>query len=579
MLRVALAQLNLIVGDISGNIGRILDAIERADADGAQILALPELAIPGYPPEDLVQKGAFLRANRAALDRVAAATDDLVVIVGFVEPDGGRLFNSAAVCQRGEIVAIYRKQLLPNYGVFDEQRYFTSGTDHYLFDSGSAVIGVCICEDAWRSDGPLVSQGDLGAQTVININASPFHKNKLEERERMLCERARRARSSIAYVNMVGGQDELIFDGGSLIIDASGEVVTRFPQFQEHVATVDLPLGESRDLHTSASVVRVPLEVRPPRPATTPNVMVEPMSDAAEVYEALKISLRDYLGKNGFSKVVIGMSGGIDSTLTATIAVDALGPDAVLGVTMPSGFSSSHSVSDSEKLAANLEMELLTIPIAEPYETYLAGLEKVFGPHEMGLAEENLQARIRGTLLMTVSNRYGHLVIATGNKSEMACGYSTLYGDMAGGFALLKDVFKTEVYALARYRNTLSPVIPEGVLTKPPSAELRPGQQDSDSLPSYDVLDPILEAYIEEDADAAEIVSRGFERDVVQKVLALVDRAEYKRRQAPAGPKVTTKAFGRDRRLPITNKWRDLADASLPERVVGVGEPDEGAGP
>ena len=568
MLKVALAQLNFIVGDIYGNTARVLDSMRRAEDAGAQILALPELAITGYPPEDLVLKRSFIKGARSAIEEVAAASGDLMVVAGFVESDGERLYNSAAICHRGDLAAVYRKQLLPNYGVFDEQRYFTSGDHHYLFDTGAGIVGVCVCEDAWKPDGPLVSQGDRGAQTVININASPFHKNKLEEREGMLCERARRAHSSIAYVNMIGGQDELIFDGGSLVIDSEGRVRARFPQFEEHFAVVDLPLGEAKELHASAAVTRVPLELRE-SDASVSTPMADPMSDAAEVYEALKLSLADYLRKNGFTKVVIGMSGGIDSTLTAAIACDAIGPENVLGITMPSSFSTSHSVSDSEKLSANLGMELMTIPIAEAYETYLGSLEKVFGPHEMGLAEENLQARIRGVVLMTVSNRYGHLVIATGNKSEMACGYATLYGDMVGGFALLKDVFKTEVYALSRYRNSVSPVIPEGVITKAPSAELRPNQKDSDSLPPYDVLDPILEAYIEDDAAASDIVASGFDRETVHKVIALVDRAEYKRRQAAPGPKVTTKAFGRDRRLPITNWWRDVADESLPERVVG----------
>jgi NAD+ synthase (glutamine-hydrolysing) len=578
MLKIALAQMNLTVGDIHGNTARVLDVVRRAEDEDAQILALPELAITGYPPEDLVLKRSFLQANREALEEVAAASGELMVVVGFVEPDEAGLYNSAAVCHRGEIVAVYRKQLLPNYGVFDEQRYFVPGNHNYLFDTYYGIVGICVCEDAWRSDGPLVSQGDLGAQAVININASPFHKNKLEEREAMLCERARKARSAIAYVNMVGGQDELIFDGGSLVIDADGNVRTRFPQFEEHFAVVDLPLGESKALRSSANVSRIPLELRESSAAPS-HVVTEPMSDAAEVYDALRQSLADYLRKNGFKKVVLGLSGGVDSTLTAAIAVDALGPENVLGVTMPSAFSSSHSVSDSEKLAANLGMELLTIPIADAYNVYLDGLKGVFGPHEMGLAEENLQARIRGTYLMTISNRYGHLVVATGNKSEMACGYSTLYGDMVGGFALLKDVFKTEVYALARYRNMVSAVIPEDVLVKAPSAELRPGQKDADSLPPYDILDPILEAYIEDDAAASDIVERGFDRATVHRVIGLVDRAEYKRRQAPPGPKVTTKAFGRDRRLPITNWWRELSDESLPAALAGDRRPERRAGP
>ena len=556
MVKVALAQLNLIVGDIEGNLERIFESIDRADEVGAQILALPELAITGYPPEDLVLKGSFVRANQDALQEVAKRSGDLVVVVGFVHA-AQRLYNAAAICHQGETLAVYKKHLLPNYGVFDEHRYFEPGRGHFLLETPDAVIGVCVCEDAWSPKGPLVSQGDAGAQVVVNINASPFHKNKLREREQMLCERARRAKTSIVYVNMVGGQDELVFDGGSLVIDAGGEPIARFPQFEEHFDVVDVPLGEAgRSGHPS--VVCIPLELRPAAPAGEP-VLHEPRSGVEEVYGALSLSLRDYARKNGFEKVVIGLSGGIDSALTAASAADALGGANVLGVTMPSHFSSSHSVSDSEELAKNLGIELIKMTIADVYHAFIGLLEDPFGPTEMGIAEENLQARIRGNLLMAISNRYGHLVIATGNKSEVAVGYATLYGDMAGGWALLKDVFKTEVYELSRYRNTVSPAIPENIITKAPSAELRPGQKDSDSLPPYDVLDPILEAYIEEDAGVSDITARGFDKATVLRVVRLVDRAEYKRRQAAPGPKVTTKAFGRDRRLPITNHWKDEA--------------------
>ena len=571
MIKVALAQLDLCVGDIRGNTSRIIDSLRRAEDAGAQILALPELAITGYPPEDLLLKKSFLAANREALRSIAEASGETLVVVGFVDVEADLLYNAAAICARGEIVAVYRKQLLPNYGVFDERRYFTSGNEHVLLGTPAGTVGVCVCEDAWSSTGPLVSQGDAGAQMVVNINASPFHKNKQSEREQMLCERARRAGASIAYVNLVGGQDELVFDGGSVVIDATGDVVWRGPQFEEHFAVVDVPLGEEREA-SGSNVKRIQTSLRPATPSVPPP-SCERGPGPQEVYSALTISLRDYVRKNGFSKVVIGLSGGIDSALTAAIAADALGPENVLGVTMPSRFSSGGSVSDSDQLAKNLGIEMLTIPIAQPYETYLESLQRVFGPTDMGLAEENLQARIRGTLLMAISNRYGHLVLATGNKSEMACGYATLYGDMAGGFALLKDVFKTEVYELSRLRNESGEVIPFAIIDKAPSAELRPDQKDSDSLPPYDDLDDILESYIEEDMGIAEVIARGHDPEVVARVFALVDRAEYKRRQAAPGPKVTTKAFGRDRRLPITNRWKEHADpesGGLPERSVGV---------
>jgi NAD+ synthase (glutamine-hydrolysing) len=565
MVRVAMAQINPTVGDIGGNQRLVLDAIEEARSMGAQVLAAPELVVTGYPPEDLVLKRDFIAANVRAIRTIGESSGDLLVIAGFVDPGRDRLYNAAAICHGGRVVAIYRKHLLPNYGVFDERRYFEPGRGHTLIDTPEGIIGVCVCEDAWSERGPVVSQGDAGAQIVININASPYHKNKLAERKEMLGKRARRARSSIVYVNAVGGQDELVFDGGSVVIDAEGRPVSAFPQFQELIALVDAPLGVGGSARHPA-VRRIPLSLRPASGSIDVSEPT-PLKPAEEIYKALCLGLADYVDKNGFKNVVIGLSGGIDSTLTAAIAADALGPDRVLGVAMPSEYSTSHSVDDAKALAANLGIEMLQVPIARPYAAYLAIFDETFGPSEMGLAEENLQARIRGNILMAISNRYGHLVLATGNKSEMACGYATLYGDMAGGFALLKDVFKTEVYELARYRNSVSDVIPENVLTKPPSAELRPGQKDSDSLPPYDELDPILEAYIEEDADAAGIVARGNERETVERVIALVDRAEYKRRQAPPGPKVTTKAFGRDRRLPITNRWVSRTD--LPERSIG----------
>ena len=564
---MALAQLNLTVGDVSGNKRRLVETVEWARDAGAQVLVVPELATTGYPPDDLLLKKSFLEANVAALHEVAASTGDLLAFVGFVQPAARAIYNAAAICHGGEVVAVYRKHRLPNYGVFDEHRYFEPGRGHTLVDTPDGVIGVCICEDMWSPRGPAVSQGDAGAQVVVNINASPWNKHKLGERAEMLGERARRANASIVYVNQIGGQDELVFDGGSLVVGAGGEVVAALPQFEEATAIVDVPLGVTKPTR-HPSIKRVALELRPAGGAES----VPPRQDLspeAEVYTALCLALRDYVIKNRFEKIVLGLSGGIDSTLVAAIAADALGPQAVLGVSMPSEFSSAHSVEDAKQLSANLGTEMLEIPIRTAYHAYLGALRDTFGETEPGLAEENLQARIRGNLLMAISNRYGHLVIATGNKSEMACGYATLYGDMAGGFALLKDVLKTEVYALARYRNTLGRVIPDNVLTKPPSAELRPNQKDSDSLPPYDVLDPILEAYVEDDDGIDEMVAAGHDRATVERVVALVDRAEYKRRQAPPGPKVTTKAFGKDRRLPVTNHWKEGAPTPFPSKLVG----------
>lgn len=573
MINIALAQINTVVGDIDGNTERIKAAITESRNAGAQVVALPELAVTGYPPEDLVFKRGFLKANVEALEEIASVAQDVLAIVGFVEPGHYRLYNAAALCHRGKVAGVYRKQLLPNYGVFDERRYFQPGRGHVLVDTDHGVVGVCVCEDVWAPDGPAVSQGDAGAQVVVNINASPFNKGKLAERTQMLAARARRAKTTIAYVNAVGGQDEVVFDGGSLIVDQNGDVVTRFPQFVEHLQVTTVPLGEAGDSnHPAIKRVRMQLPFQDPVPRR-PSVPELPREE--EVYTALCLALRDYVEKNAFDKVVVGLSGGIDSALTATIAADALGPEAVLGITMPSDYSSSGSVDDSKALAANLGIELREIAIAPTMRSYADALRSAFGPAEPGIAEENVQARIRGNLLMAVSNRYGHLVLATGNKSEMACGYATLYGDMAGGFALLKDVFKTEVYELARHRNSIEEVIPPSILSKPPSAELRPGQKDSDSLPPYEILDPILEAYIENIAEPPEIAAKGYDEGLVRRVIELVDRAEYKRRQAPPGPKVTVKSFGRDRRLPITNAWQGLDDDDLPERSVGPVEEEE----
>lgn len=555
MMRVALAQIDLVVGDVEGNTQKILDAVGRAEREGAHVVALPELAVTGYPPEDLLHRQGFIEANEAALAKIAAATGDVIAVVGFVEAADDHLYNAAAVCSQGETKAIYRKHMLPNYGVFDEDRYFEPGDRHFLFDTGRELFGVCICEDVWVEDGPVTVQGKAGATVVININASPFHKGKVAEREALIRDRAQRGDTAVVYLNSIGGQDELVFDGASFAIGRDGSLLARLPQFEEDFVIVDIPTDTKAQVpqpHTD--VVELPSRFVEGNATAT---IVEPLEGPAEVYRSLALALRDYARKNGFTKMVVGLSGGVDSALTAVIGADALGPGAVLGILMPSPFSSEHSVTDARALADNLGIRHHTIPIAGIYERYLETLEQVYGPQEMGLAEENIQARIRGNLLMAISNRYGHLVVATGNKSEMAVGYSTLYGDMAGGFALLKDVFKTEVYELCRYRNSISPVIPDNVLSKPPSAELRPDQRDQDSLPPYEVLDAILDLYIEGDQGRRQIVEAGYERELVDTVIRMVDRAEYKRRQAPPGPKVTTKAFGRDRRLPLTNHWRE----------------------
>ncbi|MDQ3784567.1 MAG: NAD+ synthase [Actinomycetota bacterium] len=577
MVTVALAQINPVVGDINGNVERIQVAMSRAQDLGAQAIVLPELALTGYPPDDLLLKASFIEANQAALELVASSSGDAPAVIGFVDSRNGCLFNAAAVCQRGQVVGVYHKHLLPNYGVFDERRYFQPGDDHLLLETPEALLSVSVCEDAWSEEGPVVQQGQAGAQIVININASPYDKNKLDERTAMLADRARRAGASIVYVNTVGGQDELVFDGSSIVISPDGRLLARLKQFEEDFAVVDVPLGHGDGVRAGSSgapVRRIQVALPPAPEHGTRGVVTEALSEEAEIYRALCLGLADYVNKNGFKKVVVGLSGGIDSALTAVIAVDALGADCVLGVSMPSVYTSPGSRDDAGALAQALGIKLIEAPIKHIQDAYIEALESAFGQTEEGLAEENLQARARGNLLMAISNRYGHLVVATGNKSEMACGYATLYGDMAGGFALLKDVFKTEVYALSSYRNSTSAVIPENILTKPPSAELRPDQKDEDSLPAYSVLDPILEAYIEGEAGVADMVQLGYGRDVVERVITLVDRAEYKRRQAPPGPKVTGKAFGRDRRLPITNQWREGPDEDLPARSTGGGGED-----
>ncbi len=564
-IRIAGAQINLTVGDIDGNEKRIAKSMDWAEEQGADVLLVPELAIAGYPPEDLVLRSDFVDANRQALERLAERARNVVSVVGFVDRSVGehrgaadakqrQVANAAALIHMGEVRGVYQKVLLPNYGVFDEDRYFMpGGSPDATWDIGGVTVGVSVCEDIWIGDGPPAKQAETGAQVLLNINGSPFHYGKGRERIELIRRQAVESGVPVVYLNLVGGQDELVFDGGSLIIDGEGVIQFRAPSFSEAMFVMDVEVAPARSGAIPAAVRSAP--VLEPNPVLDPE-STEPREPLAEVYSALVTGLGDYVRKNGFGKVVVGLSGGIDSALTAAIAVDALGADAVHGVTMPSPFSSSGSIEHSRDLAARLGIRFDEIAIDHLYKSYLEALGPVFEGTEFGVAEENIQARVRGALLMAISNKHGEMVVATGNKSEMAVGYATLYGDMAGGYAVLKDVFKTLVYQLAEWRNTQGGVIPVEIIDKAPSAELRPDQKDSDSLPPYSVLDQILALYIEEDQPVEAIVASGFEPTLVERVVHMVDRNEYKRRQAAPGVKITTKAFGRDRRLPITNAWR-----------------------
>lgn len=564
-LRVAGAQLDLVVGDIAGNTAKVADAMMWAEERNPDVLLVPELAISGYPPEDLVLRDGFVDRNLAALSELAALSKTTAVVVGFVDRlDQGRIdddsisrrvTNASAVLHGGRIVSIYHKTLLPNYGVFDEARYFAEGrTPPEIHAIGGVLCGVSICEDIWDTEGTPTVQASGGAEVLLNINGSPYHVGKSEERLSLLTERAVANRTHVVYVNCVGGQDELVFDGASMVIGPDGTLLHRSHQFEEDRFVIDIDVAGD----TWGDPTFDPIEVSGPKdndgPPQVGSIAVPP-DRTGEIYRAITAGLKGYVTKNGFSEVVVGLSGGIDSALTATVAVDALGPDAVRGVTMPTRYSSKGSVDDSVDLAERLGIRIHTIPIESVFEEFTDALGPVFAGTVENVAEENLQARIRGTILMGISNKFGGMVVATGNKSEMAVGYATLYGDMAGGFSVLKDVYKTTVYDLARWRNREIEVIPKTIVDKEPSAELRPGQKDSDSLPPYPVLDAILTMYIEEDLTASEIIAAGQEPGLVNRIASMVDRNEYKRRQAAPGVKITTKAFGRDRRLPITNRF------------------------
>ena len=596
--RLALAQLNLTVGDLPGNTARMVEYLHLARESGADLVAFPELATTGYPPEDLLFKKSFIDANVAAMEQVVAESRGIAVVLGYVRPrphpltvKGGTkgwegIANSAAIGSNGKLIDTYDKIFLPNYGVFDEERYFTRGNVCPVYEIEGVRIGVNVCEDIWYEVGPSAVQRQAGAELIVNINASPFHAGKSRYRqESIVGSRAAGHGLFVAYLNTVGGQDELVFDGNSMICDPCGKVVARGPAFREAMILADIdvdcvppltPVRSDDDYEDALSAVGFPKSVyvsayipgmeRPPLPPLGLSETVEESGDLdeiEEIYRALVLGTRDYLHKTGFSKAIVGLSGGIDSALTAVIAADALGPENVLGITMPSRYSSRGSVEDSAELARNLGIEFWEVPIEPAHSAFADMLEERFADTTPNVAEENVQARIRGNVLMTVSNKFGWIVLTTGNKSEMAMGYATLYGDMAGGFAVLKDVHKMTVYALSCWRNSYgelfgssNDVIPQTIIDKPPSAELREGQLDEDSLPPYDILDPVIRAYVEDDCSFADMVAQGHDPAVVRQVITAVDRNEYKRRQAPPGVKITPRAFGRDRRLPIVNCYR-----------------------
>jgi NAD+ synthase (glutamine-hydrolysing) len=564
-LRVAAAQLNVVVGDLDGNAARILQAYDEAEAAECDLVVFPELTVTGYPPEDLLLRPAFVAQANEVVEKLASRTARAAAVIGFPELDG-ELHNAAAVCANGRIHGVYRKRLLPNYAVFDEQRYFVAPNESLpLFEIGGVKVGVSICEDAWSPTGPILAEAAGGAELIVNLNASPYYAQRLTERESMLATRAADAAVPIVYANLVGGQDELVFDGASLVFDEQGALIARGRQFRTDLLVVDVDVRDTtrprvRDRRSPTDAPRLPVthvSAASPEAERVPARVEPTLAPVHEVYEALVLGTHDYVLKNGFTDVLVGLSGGIDSALVAAIAVDALGAEHVVGVLMPSRYSSAHSISDAEALVANLGIRSHTVPIEAAHAAFEAMLAPLFEGTAPNLAEENVQARVRGNVLMTISNKFGWMVLTTGNKSEMATGYATLYGDMAGGFAVIKDVPKTLVYALCHDVNERSgrDVIPRSVIEKPPSAELAPGQLDSDSLPPYEVLDPIIESYVEDDLSVGELVARGHDGDLTRRVAHMVDRNEYKRRQAAPGVRVSPKAFGKDRRLPITNRW------------------------
>ncbi len=569
-MRIALAQINPVVGDLEGNGRLIVDWIGRARDLGADIVCFPELAITGYPPEDLVLKPSFVRDNLAQLDLIASATKGISAVVGFVDQEG-EIFNAAAFVHDGAVKAIYHKVFLPNYGVFDEKRYFEPGHRCPIIELDGVRVGLSVCEDCWFPSGPMAWEAHLGAEVLININGSPYHAGKRAPREAMVGDRAADYGAFVAWVNTVGGQDELVFDGNSVVFGPHGQVLAHAASFLDELLVCDIEPdsaghrptenirreaegAERLELElTEVSIGSTTSQAAKPPVATS---MSKPLDGAPEIYAAVVLGTRDYIRKQGFEKVVIGMSGGVDSALTAAIACDALGPENVIGVRMPSRYTSAESLEDAGLVAETLGMQLMDFPIEPAHKGFEGILAGAFKGTKPGVAEENVQPRIRSTILHALSNKFGYIVLSTGNKSELATGYGTLYGDIAGGYAVLKDITKTTVYELCRYRNMLSPAIPERVIIKAPSAELKPGQKDVDSLPPYEELDPILRGYIEDELSPEELVAAGNRPETVARVIQLVDGSEYKRRQAPPGVKITPRAFGRDRRMPITNRYR-----------------------
>lgn len=573
-LRIAISQINVTVGDIEGNQKKIISQIQTARDKGAHVVIFPELAITGYPPEDLLFKPRFLQANRRVLDDIVQQTENIAAIIGFVDRQDDN-FNAAAVACNGQLIDIYHKTYLPNYGVFDEDRYFQSGTTTNVYNLNNVTFGITICEDIWYPGGPARQQALAGdAEVLINISSSPYYEGKQLLRDQMIATRATDNSAIIAFCNLVGGQDELIFDGGSLVVNQEGQVIARSPRFQEDLLITDIDVESvfRNRLHDprrrkekrgvpDLTTIQLP-DVTPaeaPLPPKPQPAFPGPEGRLKNIYDALVLGTRDYVQKNGFEKVFIGLSGGIDSALVTAIAHDALGKENVVCVTMPTKYSSDGTFNDALEMAGNLDIRILSLRIQDIFDQYLSLLSDEFKDLPTDTAEENIQPRIRGTLLMALANKFRALVLAPGNKSEMSMGYATLYGDMAGGFAVIKDIYKTLVYELSEYRNSLSntPVIPPSIIERPPTAELRDNQKDTDSLPPYNVLDPILEAYVEDDLSLQDIVAQGFDQDLVTRVIRAVDINEYKRRQAPPGVKITSRAFGRDRRLPITNRCRE----------------------
>lgn len=551
MIRVAIGQINSTVGDIRGNCGKIKEYIKKAKEFKVDIIVFPELSICGYPPEDLLFNSRFIKDNLKGLKALIKEISGITAIVGFVDRKGEDLYNAACVIEKEKVRGIYHKIFLPNYGVFDEKRYFKSGKSVFIFRFSKIRFSLNICEDIWE---PRLTKEArrMGAQIIFNCSASPYHLGKIKEREEILSKRAKENALFIVYSNLVGGQDELVFDGQSIIIDPMGNVIGRAKAFEEDLLIMDLALKESKARKGDIIIDKQIFNYKPP----IPERKIETLEPISEVYQALRLGLYDYVKKNGFSKVVIGLSGGIDSSLVSVLAFDALGKDNVIGVFMPSEYSSLSSFEDAKQLAENLGIRFINIPISSIFALYLDILKPYFAGKDSDITEENLQARIRANILMALSNKFGWLVLATGNKSELATGYATLYGDMVGGFAVIKDVPKTLVFKIASYRNSKGNVIPERVLIKEPSAELKFNQKDSDTLPEYRILDSILSLYIDDSKDLEGIVSLGFNKDIVSSVIRMIERSEYKRRQAPPGIKITPKAFGKDRRMPITNKYR-----------------------